>query len=116
MNGYIEKKKTIGLVLEEASGDFSKSIIHSVAHEMLNRNDLRLIHIAGRQDDCVDPEDKFHKYKNIYKLNYCINAEVHFEGLIFNLPNQTKEMEELFADIPKVFYCYQYKRQNNCQL
>ena len=45
-----EKKKTIGLVLEEAHSDFSKSIIHSVVHAMMNRKDLKLIVVPGRQD------------------------------------------------------------------
>ena len=45
-----EKKKTIGLVLEEAHSDFSKSIIHSVVHAMMNRKGLKLIVVPGRQD------------------------------------------------------------------
>ncbi|MBQ8949589.1 MAG: LacI family DNA-binding transcriptional regulator [Eubacterium sp.] len=101
-----EKKKTIGLVLEDAHSDFSKSIIHSVVHAMMNRKDMRLIVIPGRQD--VDPvtvvsEDIVHRYKRMYNLIYPINGNTHFDGLIFTLPNYRPFQDEIFGNVPKVF-------------
>lgn len=101
-----EKKKTIGLVLEDAHSDFSKSIIHSVVHAMMNRKDMRLIVIPGRQD--VDPvtvvsEDIVHRYKRMYNLIYPINGSTHFDGIIFTLPNYRPFQDEIFGNVPKVF-------------
>ena len=99
------RKKTIGLVLEDAFGLFE--IHHSdVVHAMMNRKDMRLIVIPGRQD--VDPvtvvsEDIVHRYKRMYNLIYPINGSTHFDGIIFTLPNYRPFQDEIFGNVPKVF-------------
>ena len=101
-----EKKKTIGLVLEEAHSDFSKSIIHSVVHAMMNRKELKLIVVPGRQDVdevTVLSEDIVHRYKRMYNLIYKINGNIHFDGLIFTLPNYRPFQDDIFGNVPKVF-------------
>ena len=101
-----EKKKTIGLVLEDVYSDFSKSIIHSVVHAMMNRKDLKLIVVPGRQDVdevTVLSEDIVHRYKRMYNLIYKINGNIHFDGLIFTLPNYRPFQDDIFGNVPKVF-------------
>ena len=102
-----DKKKTIGLVLEDAHSDFSKSIIHSVVHAMMNRKDLRLIVVPGRQDVEKDITNREHLYKRMYNLIYDINGKTHFDGLIFTLPNYRPIQDDIFGNIPKIFIASQ---------
>ena len=102
-----DKKRTIGLVLEDAHSDFSKSIIHSVVHAMMNRKDLRLIVVPGRQDVEKDITNREHLYKRMYNLIYDINGKTHFDGLIFTLPNYRPIQDDIFGNIPKIFIASQ---------
>ena len=49
MTGYGETKKTIGLILEDISVDYSKEIIHSVRTAMAGHSDMRLVVLAVRK-------------------------------------------------------------------
>ncbi|MCR5702532.1 MAG: substrate-binding domain-containing protein [Lachnospiraceae bacterium] len=98
-----EKVKYIGVVVEDVDTDFTKEILHSVAHAIAGYNNIRLVVIAGRHDDCEDPEDRLHRYKQVYNSIYDINGVCRFDGLLLTLPNIDKELYEIFKDVPKVF-------------
>ncbi|MBR4760665.1 MAG: LacI family DNA-binding transcriptional regulator [Lachnospiraceae bacterium] len=94
---------TIGLILEDAFTDYAKDIAHSVAHSIMGRKDLRLIMVAGRQDNGKDPADPVHRYRSMYNAIYSMNARIKFDGLLFTFPNMIGVSEDLFGDIPKVY-------------
>ena len=81
--------KTIGLILEDSFRDFSTAIIHSVAHAILGRKDLRLVVVAGRQQDISNSDERIHKYISAYNLIYNINGRCSFDGVIMTFPNLT---------------------------
>ena len=95
--------KTIALILEDAYTDFSKDITHSVAHSIMSRKDLRLVVVAGRQDDCNDPGDSMHRYKEMFNSIYRINSKCRFDGLLIAFPRLITEDGDRFGDIPKVY-------------
>ena len=75
--------KTIGLILEDAFTDYAKDIAHSVAHCVMNMKDMRLIVVAGRQDNSTDPNDKIHRYKQVFNSIYSMHSNCPFDGLLF---------------------------------
>ena len=95
--------KTIGLILEDAFTDYAKDIAHSVAHCVMNMKDMRLIVVAGRQDNSTDPNDKIHRYKQVFNSIYSMHSNCPFDGLLFTFPNLIGVNEKLFSDIPKVY-------------
>ena len=102
-NKIDKEVKTIGLVMEDSFTDFAKDIAHSVAHTIVHRKDLKLIVVAGRQDNCTDPNNKIHRYKQVFNSIYSINSTCKFDGLIFTFPNMMGVEEDLFGDVPKVY-------------
>ena len=96
--------KTIGLIHEDIFTDFAKEIIHSVVHYAIGRKDVKIVVIAGRQDDCTDPNDKLHQYKQVYNTIFDIGDVCRFDGLIVTLPNTNRiQQYKNFMNIPKVF-------------
>ena len=102
-NNSEKSYKTIGLILEDAFTDYAKDIAHSVSHTIMNMKDMRLIVVAGRQDNCTDPEDKMHRFKQLYNTIYSMHSKCPFDGLLFTFPNLIGVNENLFKDIPKVY-------------
>jgi len=102
MNGS-DKVRTIGLILEDAFTDFAHDIIHSVSSVIMDRKDLRLVIVPGRQDDSKDPYDMMHQYKIRYNLVYMMNEQYHFDGLLLTFPNLTRMQKDIYRDIPKVY-------------
>ncbi len=100
--------KTIGLLLEDSFTDYPKDVTHSVVHSVMNRKDIRLVMITGRQDDSTDSEDREHLYKQMYNSIYRINSLCHFDGLLVAIPNLFGREDlfargkELFGNIPRV--------------
>ncbi len=101
--------KTIGLILEESFTDYPKDVTHSVVHSVMNRKDIRLVLITGRQDDSTDGGGSAHLYKRMYNSIYRINSQCHFDGLLVAIPNLLGREElfrrgkSLFNNIPRVF-------------
>jgi DNA-binding LacI/PurR family transcriptional regulator len=101
---YDNKKfKTIGLILEDAFTDYTKDITHSVAHFIMNRKDLRLVVVSGRQDNATDPEDMMHQYKTMYNSVYSLHKKCPFDGILISFPDMPGVSGKLFGDIPRVY-------------
>lgn len=104
--------KTIGLLLEDSYTDYPKDVTHSVVHSVMNRKDIRLVMITGRQDDSTDSKDSAHLYRQIYNSIYRINSLCHFDGLLVAIPNLLGREEifsrgkDLFPNIPRVFIAF----------
>ena len=97
------RTRTIGLILEDVFTDFAHDIIHSVSFAVRDRKDLRLVIVAGRQDNSTDPYDMTHRYKTRYNLIYQMNAPYRFDGLLLAFPNLTCMQRGFYRDIPKVY-------------
>ena len=96
--------KTIGLIHEDIFTDFAKEIIHSVVHYAIGRKDVKIVVIAGRQDESNDDHDKLHQYKQVYNTIFDIGDLCRFDGLIVTLPNINMiQQYKNFMNIPKVF-------------
>lgn len=96
--------KTIGLIHEDIFTDFAKEIIHSVVHYAIGRKDVKIVVIAGRQDESNDDHDKLHQYKQVYNTIFDIGDICGFDGLIVTLPNINMiQQYKNFMNIPKVF-------------
>ncbi len=95
--------KTIGLIVEDAFRDFAIEIIHSVAHAIRNRKDLRLVVVAGRQVDRLNTDERIRNYTVSYNSIYYINKMCRFDGVIMTFPNLVGMRREIFKDIPRVF-------------
>ena len=95
--------RTIGLVLEDAFTDFAQDIIHSVSFAVKDRKDLRLVVVAGRQDDSTNPEDMEHQYKIRYNTIYMMNEDYRFDGLLLTFPNLSRMQRDIYKDLPKVY-------------
>lgn len=99
-----DKIKTIGLIHEDIFTDFAKEIIHSVAHATIDRKDINIVVLAGRQDDSTDPDNKMHLYKSVYNTIYDIEDMCSFDGLIVTLPNVSRiNKYKNLKKLPKVF-------------
>ncbi|MCR4656366.1 MAG: substrate-binding domain-containing protein [Lachnospiraceae bacterium] len=95
--------KTIGLIVEDAFRDFSMEIIHSVAHAISGKKNLRLIVVAGKQTDISDFDERIHNYTVSYNSIYYMNGMCRFDGVIMTFPNLIGMRREIFEDIPRVF-------------
>ena len=104
-----DKKKTIGLILEEISIDYSAEIIHSIMKALSDRVDIRLIVMAGKQGIEGEVLGNQQKYNNVYNNVYKLKDRFDLDGMILTLPNLAgKEIDnpdllEVSPDIPKVF-------------
>ena len=103
MNRKDKNAKIIGLIVEDAFRDFATEIIHSVAHAIRSRRDLRLVVLAGRQVDRLKRDDRIHNYTVAYNSIYYINRMCRFDGVIMTFPNLIGMRREIFKDIPRVF-------------
>ncbi|MBQ6660818.1 MAG: substrate-binding domain-containing protein [Lachnospiraceae bacterium] len=111
MTGYGETKKTIGLILEDISVDYSKEIIHSVRTAMAGHSDMRLVVLAGIHDEEKNRKDGNYWYKTVHNSVYHLEEMLNLDGLILTLPNIcgvsgndiVDERYKRFADVPKVF-------------
>lgn len=106
----IGKKKTVGLILEEISVDYSRDIIHSVMNAVnaMNTRNIELVVIAGKQ--YVEDENGNRKpFNDMYNSVYGIMNSCHFDGLLITLPNckDRRNYEKLIfnrhEEVPKVF-------------
>ncbi len=103
MNQTGKNIKTIGLIVEDCFRDFSKAIIHSVAHGILGRKGLRLVVISGKQIELSCTDERTLAYIASYNSIYYINDMFSFDGVIMTFPNLNGMRRELFAGIPRVF-------------
>lgn len=95
--------KTIGLILEDAYTDFALEIIHSVAHAILDKKDIRLIVVAGRQIRTMNREQKQLIYRTAYNYVYALNGMCHFDGVLLTFPNLIGMDAALFGGIPRIY-------------
>ena len=111
MNRHMETKRTIGLILEDISVDYSKEIIHSVKTAIAAHPDMRLVVLAGIHDEEQDRNDCSFWYKTVHNSVYHLEEMLRLDGLILTLPNicgvsgdaVVDERYSNFARVPKVF-------------
>ena len=108
---YGDRKRTIGLIIEDLSVDYSKEIINSVQTAMAGYSDLRLVVLAGIHDEEKRKDDAGYWYKTVHNTIYRLEESLNLSGLILTLPNicgvsGEEVMDEgypNFAKVPKVF-------------
>ena len=106
-----DAKKTIGLILEDISVDYSKEIIHSVRTAMAGKRDMRLVVLAGIHDEEKNRRDGNYWYKTVHNSVYHLEEMLNLDGLILTLPNicgvsgddVIDARYSRFAKVPKVF-------------
>ena len=106
-----DAKKTIGLILEDISVDYSKEIIHSVRTAIAGHSDMRLVVLAGIHDEEKNLRDGNYWYKTVHNSVYHLEEMLNLDGLILTLPNicgvsgddVIDERYSKFANVPKVF-------------
>ena len=106
-----DAKKTIGLILEDISVDYSKEIIHSVRTAIAGHSDMRLVVLAGIHDEEKNRRDGNYWYKTVHNSVYHLEEMLNLDGLILTLPNicgvsgddVIDERYSKFASVPKVF-------------
>ncbi len=111
MSGIGDVKKTIGLILEDISVDYSKEIIHSVRTAIAGHRDMRLVVLAGIHDEEKNRRDSNYWYKTVHNSVYHLEEMLNLDGLILTLPNicgvsgddVIDERYSKFANVPKVF-------------
>ena len=111
MANYSDTKKTIGLILEDISVDYSKEIIHSVRTAMAGHSDMRLVVLAGIHDEEKNRQDGNYWYKTVHNSVYHLEEMLNLDGLILTLPNicgvsgdeVIDERYSKFAKVPKIF-------------
>ncbi|MBP5460620.1 MAG: substrate-binding domain-containing protein, partial [Lachnospiraceae bacterium] len=111
MANYGDSKKTIGLILEDISVDYSKEIIHSVRTAMAGHSDMRLVVLAGIHDEEKNRQDGNYWYKTVHNSVYHLEEMLNLDGLILTLPNicgvsgddVIDERYSKFAKVPKIF-------------
>ena len=111
MVNYGEAKRTVGLILEDISVDYSKEIIHSVRTAMAGHHDMRLVVLAGIHDEEKNRKDGNYWYKTVHNSVYHLEEMLNLDGLILTLPNicgvsgddVIDERYSKFANVPKVF-------------
>ena len=104
-----DNKKTIGLILEEISIDYSAEIIHCVMKALSDCKDIKLVVMAGKQEvegEAVGNQQKYNNvYNDVYKLKDCFDLD----GMILTLPNLAGDsitdpgLLDFSSGIPKVF-------------
>jgi len=104
-----DNTKTIGVIVEDIFTDFSKEIIHSVAHATIDMKDINLVVLQGRQDESKDPTDRQHMYKSVYNTIYSLEQICKFDGLILTIPNKERVDRLHYPDIPKVYVAVEYE-------
>ena len=87
MSGIGDAKKTIGLILEDISVDYSKEIIHSVRTAIAGHRDMRLVELAGIHDEEKNRRDRNYWYKTVHNSVYHLEEMLNLDGLILTLPN-----------------------------
>ncbi len=96
--------RTIGLILEDVFSEFAQEIIQSISLTIRDSKDLRLVVVAGRQDDIAPvSDDPMHQYKRMYNLVYNMHRMFRFDGLLLTFPNFSRMQRDLYRDIPKVY-------------
>lgn len=108
---YGENKRTIGLILEDISVDYSKEIIHSVKMAVRAHKNMKLVVLAGIHDEIQKKEDCRSCYKRVHNSVYHLEELLHLDGLILTLPNIcgvsgesiVDERYSNFAKVPKIF-------------
>ncbi len=111
MKNYGEATRTIGLILEDISVDYSKEIIHSVRTAIAGLPNMRLVVLAGIHDEEQNKNDCSYWYKTVHNSVYRLEEMLRLDGLILTLPNLsgisgTEVIDERysnFARVPKVF-------------
>ena len=111
MASYGEEKRTVGLILEDISVDYSKEIIHSVRTAMAAYKDMRLVVLAGIHDEEKNRKKGNYWYKTVHNSVYHLEEMLNLDGLILTLPNicgvsgddVIDERYSKFAKVPKVF-------------
>ena len=101
----------IGLIMEDIFTDFAKEVVHGIVSEAKNRDDIRLIFLAGRRNENADDGEKQFVYKSIYNTIYRLEERCKFDGLILTLPNTKAfarysfelEQGQNFSKVPKVY-------------
>ena len=88
------KKKTIGLILENVFTDFAGEFIRNVLSGIQQRKDLRLVVVAGRYDGVKDQDEHFHAFHMIYNSAYQLEHRCHFDGLIICLGSMADISQE----------------------
>ena len=111
MRDFGEKQKTIGLIIENLSVDYSKEIIHSVRTAIAAYRDTRLIVLAGDYNMVNEKKDSRFFAREVNNTVYRLEEELKLDGLILTLPNIggirgddiMNEHSPNFLRVPKVF-------------
>ena len=111
MKEKAKEKRTVGLVLEDISSDYSKEIIHSVTKASADYPDIRLIILAGIHDEGPTKNGSVQWDKVVHNSVYRLTERLSLDGLLLTLPNIGGHSEnEVIGDeksrlvnIPKVF-------------
>ena len=105
-----EKKRLIGLVLEDIFTDFSKEIIRSVEKAIPYEKNMRLVVIPGKYIGTGNRDVSVDMFKTAYNTIYRLAADGDLEGLIVHLGSIDVSKERMlkegwftrFDSIPKV--------------
>lgn len=111
MRDFGKKQKTIGLIIENLSIDYSKEIIHSVRTAIAAYRDTRLIVLAGDYNMVNEKKDSRFFAREVNNTVYRLEEELKLDGLILTLPNIggirgddiMNEHYPNFLRVPKVF-------------
>ena len=88
MRDYGEKQKTIGLIIENLSVDYSKEIIHSVRTAIAGYRNTRLIVLAGDYNLEESRRDSRFFAREVNNTVYRLEEELKLDGLILTLPSE----------------------------
>ncbi|MBQ9383994.1 MAG: substrate-binding domain-containing protein [Ruminiclostridium sp.] len=105
-----EKKRLIGLLLEDIFTDFSKEIIQSVEKAIPYEKNIRLAVISGKYIDSSSSDINSGIYKSVYNSVYRLAVDGELEGVIVHLGSIDESRERMikegwftrFDKIPKV--------------
>ncbi len=105
-----EKRRLIGLVLEDIFTDFSKEIIRSVEKAIPYEKNMRLVVIPGKYIGTGNRDVSVDMFKTAYNTIYRLAADGDLEGLIVHLGSIDVSKERMlkegwftrFDSIPKV--------------
>ncbi|MBE7005250.1 MAG: LacI family transcriptional regulator [Ruminococcaceae bacterium] len=104
-------KKTIGLLVEDISADYTKEIVRSVDLAIPQNSGVRLIVMAGRHDDGLCGDENLRSYRSVCNTIYQLGASCEVDGLIVALGSLSNMGERalrsdamaLLQNVPKVF-------------
>ncbi|SMC31305.1 DNA-binding transcriptional regulator, LacI/PurR family [Oscillospiraceae bacterium] len=105
------KKRTVGLIIENLFTEFAQEVIQNVISSSRLNSDIDVVIVAGKYDPSDDPEDHQHRYKRVYNSVYRLEELCNFDGLIISLGSMEKIKREVIEkryfeslkDTPKVF-------------